>query len=139
MAYYSVTVAAYDGHSQEIVEGPEVEDWEKYCKSLENEVYEMALEQEKERMCRITTETLFDTLIMLLKTKGYSVVKFEDKCFEDGQSKFPFKIKEHNLISSIENEKKWVERAEEKDKYMFQERVNELEEELKKLREEINE
>lgn len=94
MAYYILTENDYDTYQVFIFEGPEVENWKEFIKSLEKEAVPLALAKEKiwwekrekeypqykSKQTRELTynDVVFEFLLPLIESKGYKRVWFDE-------------------------------------------------------------
>lgn len=72
---YLVVYEHYDDHFEYFVEGPEVDNWEKYCDSLINEAASYALRDGKVTQNYVGWDRIVESLIDVLIKKGYKVLE----------------------------------------------------------------
>jgi hypothetical protein len=149
-AFYIISSCDPETYSPIIVKGPEVENWEKYCKELIPEVIKMAIKicskGEVNAYGHINTFNwtiseiyLAEAMVLVLKEKGYEDIKFPEWSFGWHDSEKYDEIVEFNLITHLENNKNMMEddKTDENFIKLLEEENERLKEMLKEVREKI--
>jgi len=123
MALYVVSHSDPECYAPTYLEGPEVENWEKYCEGLINEAIEQAIyfatkgnmniyNDENEWDSTIYQENLSEALIKVLESKGYVQTSLPNVNFNwQGDWRDDKKIIIHNMRADIQRYESFLEEA----------------------------
>lgn len=116
----------HDSYAPNLIEGPEVEDWQAYCNSFLKEATDRAIKIEVERDSWVDWSDIVLQLVEILKEKGYKVVKPIEATFwghiidgEDEEANWYNKgitLPPSAKAKAVEHNKKIEERQMEEDK-----------------------
>ena len=157
MALYVVSYSDPECYSPTYMEGPEVENWEEYCKSLMDEIVAKAIQlcskgkidiyKHKNNWNNIIRENdLCDATIKVLESKGYKKIKLPNMDFNwQDDWRENTRIVAHNMKAEIEHDKEYMKEIKQEKKKKdpgypgddhlkyFKDKINQAREELAKF------